>query len=123
MRARSYEGDDGDVILQLHMLASFPMCDCGMVLMMTSPSRPCKDEGGSQHRPLGEASKQVKDFWRGADRLDVAGQAAAATAGLLSFCLPKAFRRCMALSLARNAAAAITRLMWRCQPCHDRASQ
>ena len=43
--------------------------------------------------------------------------------GLVSFRLPDAARRRSAASLARKAAAAMTRLMWRCQPCQERASQ
>ena len=93
------------------------------IMMFPSPELPSHDEverdGGFRqfrHDPL--------EF---AERRDEGPQTAKhsvglRSVGLVSFGLAAALRHC-AVSLARNAAAAMTRVIWRCHPCQERASQ
>ena len=62
----------------------------------------------------GEEGSDCRD--RGNERSEE-GQALISVRGLVSFRLLHAARRRSAASLARKAAAAMTRLIWRCQPC------
>ena len=69
-------------------------------LMLSSPSRPCPDEGGvdaDEQDELGDQAAQL----RGGERPDVRGAHAAAALGLVLSRLPKAWRRRSAESFAR----------------------
>ena len=70
-----------------------------------------------------KASEERLYLRHGGDEGKEEGQTATGGLGLVSFRLLHAARRRSAASLARKAAAAMTRLIWRCQPCQERASQ
>ena len=113
-----------NLVLQLPLLDSLALsvgfcCDC---LMRASPERPGEDEGRADRGPQEQSGEQVAQL--GGGQTDGVGgaQAARVVAGLLSFGL-LAVLRMLAASLARKAAAAMHRVMWRCQPCQERASQ
>lgn len=99
------------------------MKDGGRGLVHSSPEGPLDDVG----RPVGcledEAGEQGSDFGNRGSESGEERQAAVGAGGLVSFRLPDAAQRRSAASLARKTAAAMTRLMWRCQPCQERASQ
>lgn len=109
--------------VQLHIMTYLVVGDRCRGLMSSSPERPShveveRDGGFRQfrHDPL--------EF---AERRDEGPQTAKhsvglRSVGLVSFGLAAALRHC-AVSLARNAAAAMTRVIWRCHPCQERASQ
>ena len=114
-------GDEVILVLQLCICAFFVMCSGGPSLVSSAPKRPVEDEGYAGWRFQDEFCQEVSDFWYGRDQIGYAFQAA--IIGLVLFGLLQASRRRSAANLARNAAAAMTRLIWRCQPCQDRASQ
>jgi hypothetical protein len=99
------------------------MGDHGLGLMLSSPEGPCQDKSRFETCGHEEASDQGADFGDGGDEGDFAPQAAIDVFGLVSFGLLQAERRKSAPNLARKAAAAMTNVMWRCQPCQERASQ
>ncbi len=117
------------LLLQLRIGAGFSMRSGGGRLMCSSPERPSENErvrrGGSKYK----TGNQSEDFGgrKKSGRCIYLGLQKAYTlrpvAGLVLFTFPNALRRWFALSFARNAAAAITRLICRCQPCQERASQ
>jgi hypothetical protein len=120
---RHKAGDLIGLVLQLHIMTYPVVGDRCRGLMSSSPERPShveveRDGGFRQfrHDPL--------EF---AERRDEGPQTAKhsvglRSVGLVSFGLAAALRHC-AVSLARNAAAAMTRVIWRCHPCQERASQ
>ena len=110
------------LVLQLRII-SLVVTECGGGLVTTSPQRPSEDEGLSSGRPDKKASQEIADFGHARHEGGHADQAAIGLGGLLSFGLPQALRRRSADSLERKARAAMHRLMCRCQPCHERASQ
>ena len=110
-----------NLILQLRISAFFIVCYGGSSLVSSPPKRPVEDEGYTGWRFQDEFCQEVSDFWHGRDQIGYAFQAA--IVGLVLFGLLQASWRRSAANLARNAAAAMTRLIWRCQPCQDRASQ
>jgi len=99
------------------------MSDHSVCLMLSSPEGPCQNEGWLEARRGEEADDQGADLSDGGDEVDFTPQAAIDVFGLVSFALPEAARRKSAPSLARKAAATMTSVMWRCQPCQERASQ
>src|SRR5512134_2907055 len=112
------------LVLQLRIDTRLPMSDGCEGLMFSSPARPGEDEGGRPGMTEEELGDQPQNFGGGAKLGERQGHAASVSStGLVSFRLPNALRRCSAPSLARKAAAAMTKLMCRCQPCQDRASQ
>lgn len=117
------------LILQLRMelRLSSVMGEGGGGLVFSSPERPGEDKGFGEAGRQEEAGEKRADFRDGGDQAFEPAQAACALAGLVSFALPraepKADRRRSAASLARKAAAAMTSVIWRCQPCQERASQ
>lgn len=98
-------------MLQSRILAFFVKSESGLGLMLAAEERPgddeCRIEGWFEEKPR-EQSPDFRHRWheRAQER-----QAAIGLAGLVSFALLHAARRNCALSLARNAPAAITRLM------------
>ena len=111
------------LVLQLRILSMFIVGDSGRGLVFSSPEGPLNDVGRPVWGLEDEACEKGFDF---GDRGNESGeecQAAIAGSGLVSFRLPDAARRRSAASLARKAAAAMTRLTWRCHPCQERASQ
>lgn len=108
--------------LQLYFGVSFVVGLGGGSLMSPPPQRPGDNKGGGDGRPDEEASEEIADFGHRRQQRLKAAQAAIGW-GLVWFDLPWALMRNWAESLARNAAAAMTRLMWRCHPCQERASQ
>ena len=102
------------------MALSVGFCRDG--LMRASPERPGEDEWRADRGPQEQSGEQGAKL--GGGQTDGVGgaQAARVVAGLLSFGLLAALRM-LAASLARKAAAAMHSVMWRCQPCQERASQ
>ena len=111
------------LVLQLHILPAFVVGLRGAGLVSSSPERPCDDQGCARWWSEQEAGEQVADFRDAGHQRDDEGQAAVRGFGLVLFALLQAARRRSAASLARKAPATITRLIWRCQPCQERASQ
>src|SRR4029453_11975877 len=91
--------------------------------MLSSPNGPFQNEGELWGPSEGEPHDEATYFGNGGDERNFARQAAINGFGLLSFGLPNAERRKSALSFVRKAAGAMTSVIWRCQPCQDRASQ
>ncbi len=111
------------LILQLRYLPFFIMGGSSTELVPTAPERPGDDEGIAERRPQKDTREEITDLRDRWDERRHDGQAAIVAGGLVLFGLPEAARRISAASLARKAAAVMTRLIWRCQPCQDRASQ
>src|SRR5215211_2855658 len=95
----------------------------GLGLVLSSPERPGHDEASSDGWPEPETGQKIAELRHGWQKRCQAHQAAAGTAGLLSFALPHVARRRSAANRARKAAAAKHKLMCRCHPCQERASQ
>jgi len=91
--------------------------------MFSSPYRPRQDEMASCWLRQEQAGDQGSDFRDRRHQGARAGQAAIGAAGLVSFGFLSASRRSLVDNFARNARAAMHRVMWRCQPCQERASQ
>jgi len=109
------------LVLQLHFISS-SVAYGGGELVCAPPVGPGPDEGGTGSGGQQQFGDQRADF----RHRQCAGQSKGGPArcsGLVLSRLPKALRRCSADSFARNAAAAMTRLICRCQPCQERASQ
>src|SRR3954453_22044255 len=104
------------LILQLHFVPAAVVSLFSVGLVPSAPERPCHDEGGSGGAREQETRQEITDFGHRRKQRSQARQAAAASAGLVSFRLPKAARRRSAANFARSAAAAMHRLMWRCHP-------
>ena len=117
--------DFGEIrlVLQLciNISAFFIVRSCRPGLVSSAPKRPLEDEGYAVWRFQDELCQEISDFRHGMNQIGYEFQAA--IVGLVLFGLLQALRRRSAANLARNAAAAMTRLIWRCQPCQDRASQ
>ena len=109
------------LVLQLWIGAFFVVGHGRTGLVSSPPKRPLEDEGYAGWRFEDELCQEVSDFRNGMNQSGHEFQAA--IAGLVLFGLPQASRRKSAANLARNAAAAMTRVIWRCQPCQDRASR
>jgi hypothetical protein len=90
-------------------------------LMALSPGGPRQDERRAQGRSQQQFGNETSNFWHTGQAKADGGQAA--SAGLVLFGLLNAARRSEACNLARNAAAAMHNVIWRCQPCQDLASQ
>src|SRR4051812_21568040 len=95
----------------------------GLGLVLSSPVRPGHDKAGSDWGPEQKSGQKIADLGHCRQKRRQAHQAAAGTAGLLSFALPHVARRRSAVNRARKAAAAKHKLMCRCHPCQERASQ
>src|SRR3954469_1665010 len=95
----------------------------GFGLVSSSPDRPGHDKAGSDWGPEQKSGQKIADLGHCRQKRREAHQAAAGTAGLLSFALPHIARRRSAANRARTAAAAKHKLMCRCHPCQERASQ
>lgn len=65
----------------------------------------------------------MADFRHGRHQRGHGAQAAIVPVGIFLLGLLQAVRLRSAVSLARNTSAAMTRLMWRCQPYQERGSQ
>ena len=120
------------LVLQLHILVEFVAASHSLRLMLASPEGPAQGGGHFDRRPEHEPGEESADFGRA--RQENRDPAYAAKAfGLASFALPggvgagfgrsQVVRRRSAARRARKAAAAMTSVTWRCQPCQERASQ
>src|SRR3954463_3597956 len=110
------------LVLQLRFSLTPVVSGGGLGLVLSSPERPGHDEAGSDRGPEQETGQKIADLRRRRQKCCQAHQAAAGTAGLLSFALAHVARRRSAANRARKAAAARHRLMCRCHPCQERAS-
>jgi hypothetical protein len=99
------------------------MGSCRVGLVATAPERPCEDESGALRGCEQEPRDEEADLGYAGDERGEARQAAIGGLGLVSFGLLQAAANNWAFSLARKAAAAMTSVMCRCQPCQERASQ
>src|SRR5215207_1345064 len=111
------------LVLQLRFGLTAVVSGCGFGLVPSSPKGPGHDEAGSDRWPEQETGQKIADLRHRRQKRCQAHQAAAGTAGLLSFALAHVARRRSAANRARKAAAARHRLMCRCHPCQERASQ
>src|SRR4051812_49587616 len=111
------------VVLQLRFSLTAVVSGGGFGLVSSSPDRPGHDKAGSDWGPEQKSGQKIADLGHCRQKRREAHQAAAGTAGLLSFALPHVARRRSAANRARKAAAAKHRLMCRCHPCQERASQ
>src|SRR3954470_10558410 len=123
-----YEQERGDLILQLRFILTAVVSGGGFGLVSSSPDRPGHDKAGSDWGPEQETGQKIADLGHRRQERCQAHQAAAGVAGLLSFALPhvarhRVARRRSAANRARKAAAARHKLMCRCHPCQERASQ
>ena len=101
----------GALVLQLRFLSSFIMGGSSAELVRMAPERPSDDEGFAERRPQKDAREEITDLRDRWDERRHDGQAAIVAGGLVLFGLSEAARRISAASLARNAAAAMTRLI------------
>ena len=83
---------------------------CGACLVSSSPEGPLDYVGRLVCSLEDEAGEEGLDFGDGRDEGGEEGQAAIEAPGLVLFRLPNVARRRSAASLARKAAAAMTRL-------------
>src|SRR4051795_1221169 len=111
------------LVLQLRFSLTAVVGGCRLSLVSSPPERPGHDEAGSDRWPEQNTRQKIADLGHARQQRGQAPQAAAGTAGLLSFALPQVARRRLAANRARKAAAARHRLMCRCHPCQERASQ
>src|SRR4051812_33988462 len=111
------------LVLQLRFSLTAVVSGCGFGLVPSSPKGPGHDEAGSDQRPEQETGQKIADLRHRRQKRGQAHQAAAGTAGLLSFALAHVARRRSAANRARKAAAAKHKLMCRCHPCQERASK
>lgn len=111
------------LVLQLRFIVAFVVGSRGTGLVSSSPERPLHDERGADGRSEKKSFEQMANFGNCRDQGVHGGETAVAVTGLDLFRLRHAMRRMSAVNFARKAAAAMTRLMWRCQPCQERASQ
>ena len=121
-RAESTQGETA-LILQLRFSLTAVVSGGGFGLVSSSPVRPGHDKAGSDWGPEQKSGQKRADLGHCRQKRREAHQAAAGTAGLLSFALPHVARRRSAANRARKAAAAKHKLMCRCHPCQERASQ
>src|SRR4051795_2496312 len=112
-----------ELVLQLCFSLTAVVSGGGFGLVLSSPERPGHDKAGSDGGPEQNTGQKIADLGHCRQKRREAHQAAAGTAGLLSFALPQVARRRSAANRARKAAAARHRLMCRCHPCQERASQ
>src|SRR3954463_4081319 len=111
------------LVLQLCFSLTAVVSGGGLGLVLSSPDRPGHDEASSDWWPEQETRQKVADLGHRGQQRGQAHQAAAGTAGLLSFALAHVARRRSAANRARKAAAAKHKLMCRRHPCQERASQ
>src|SRR3954468_14605168 len=111
------------LVLQLYFSLTAVVNGCGFGLVLSSPKGPGHDKAGADRWPEQETGQKIAHLRPRRQERGQAHQAAAGTAGLLSFALPHVARRRSAANLARKAKAAMHRLMCRCHPCQERASQ
>jgi hypothetical protein len=120
---------DRKLVLQLRFLASLIVGCAGLHVVRDAPVDPIENEPRCSRWDEDEIDEQVSYCLNGDAKLRRAVQEGAPTRrGLLSFHLPAStlpidVRSRSALSFARKASAAMTRLMWRCHACQDLASQ
>src|SRR4051812_14408428 len=111
------------LVLQLCFSLTAVVSGGGLSLVLSSPERPGHDKAGSDRWPEQNTGQKIADLGHARQKRGQAPQAAAGTTGLLSFALPQVARRRSAANRARKAAAAKHKLMCRCHPCQERASQ
>src|SRR3954470_9448274 len=116
-------GGSGNLVLQLRFSLTAVVSGGGFGLVSSSPDRPGHDKAGSDWGPEQKSGQKIADLGHCRQKRREAHQAAAGTAGLLSFALPQVARRRSAANRARKAAAAKHKLMCRCHPGQERASQ
>src|SRR5829696_6358449 len=111
------------LVLQLRFGLTAVVSGGGFGLVLSSPDRPGHDEASSDWWSEQETRQKIADLGHRRQQRCQAHQAAAGTAGLLSFALAHVARRRSAANRARKAAAARHKLICRCHPCQERASQ
>src|SRR3954447_19658521 len=114
---------DAVLVRQLRFSLTAVVSGGGFGLVSSSPDRPGHDKAGSDWGPEQKSGQKRADLGHCRQKRHEAHQAAAGTAGLLSFALPHVARRRPAANRARKAAAAKHKLMCRRRPCQERASQ
>src|SRR3954462_13223329 len=107
------------LVLQLRFSLTAVVSGGGFGLVLSSPVQPGHDKAGSDWGPEQETRQKLADLGHRGQQRGQAHQAAAGTAGLLSFALAHVARRSSAANRARKAAAAMHRLMCRCHPCQE----
>src|SRR4051794_41839458 len=93
------------LVLQLRFSLTAVVSGGRLGLVLSSPEGPGHDEAGSDWGPEPETRQKIADLRHGWQKRCQAHQAAAGTAGLLSFALPHVARRRAAAHPARKAAA------------------
>src|SRR5215207_1392970 len=111
------------LVLQLRFDLAAVVSGCRFSLVPSSPGGPGHDEASADWGPEPETRQKIADLGHRRQQRCQAPQAAARTAGLLSFALLQVARRRSAANRARKAPAARHRLMCRCHPCQERAAQ
>src|SRR4051812_45178070 len=111
------------LVLQLRFSLTAVVSGGGLGLVFSSPDGPGHDKAGSVWGPGQKSGQKIADLGHCRQKRREVHQAAAGTAGLLSFALPHVARRRPAANRAGKAAAAKHKLMCRCHPCQERASQ
>src|SRR5690349_2094585 len=111
------------LVLQLRFVLTAVVSGCRLGLVFSSPEGPSHDEAGPAWRPEPETGQKIADLGHRRQERCQAHQAAAGVVGLLSFALPQVARRRSAANRTRKAAAVKHKLMCRCHPCQERASQ
>src|SRR3954463_15916424 len=81
------------LVLQLRFSLTAVVSGGGFGLVLSSPERPGHDKAGSDWGPEQETRQKVADLGHRRQQRGQAHQAAAGTAGLLSFALPHVARR------------------------------
>src|SRR4051812_12268956 len=94
------------LVLQLRFSSTAVVSGGGFGLVSSSPDRPGHDKAGSDWGPEQKSGQKIADLRHRRQKRREAHQAAAGTAGLLSFALPQVARRRSAANRARKAAAA-----------------
>src|SRR5215207_7785063 len=81
------------LVLQLCFSLTAVVGGCRFGLVLSSPERPGHDEAGSDRWPEQNTRQKIADLGHARQKRGKAHQAAAGTAGLLSFALPHVARR------------------------------
>src|SRR3982751_4992164 len=84
------------LVLELCFSVTAVVSGGGLGLVLSSPERPGHDEAGSDRGPEPETGQKIADLGHARQKRRQAPQAAAGTAGLLSFALPQVARRRLA---------------------------
>src|SRR3954471_16206225 len=114
--AKLFFAPEHSLVLPLRFSLTAVVSGGGFGLVSSSPVRPGHDKAGSDWGPEQKSGQKIADLGHCRQKRREAHQAAAGTAGLLSFALAHVARRRSAANRARKAAAAKHKLMCRCHP-------